>query len=122
MTIPVVVTFQGVSPSAALHAEIVGRASGLDLIERGAVGCNVMIESMWLPGSVSERFCVNARLLFPDADLDDASPFREVCSHQDPFAAVNRTFDALQRRIEGPSRPFVEELAENSDSDAVEVR
>ena len=102
MTIPVVVTFHGVSPSAALHAEVVGRASGLDLIEPRVVGCNVMIESIWLPGSDRERFCVNARLLGPDPDLDDASPLREVCSHQDPFAAVNRTFDALQRKIEGP--------------------
>ena len=104
MTIPVVVTFQGVSPCAALHAAVVGRASGFDLIEPDAIGCNVLIESIRLPGSERRRFCVNARLLRPDRDLDDASPLRQARSHQDPFAAVHRAFDALQLEIEGTPR------------------
>lgn len=103
MTIPVLITFQGVKASSALRFEIVGRAGGLDRLEPDALGCHVLIESIRLPGSDFERYCVSARLVLSDRDLDDAAEVHEAFTHQDPYAAVREAFDALCRRVAGPT-------------------
>ena len=108
--IPVIVTFRGVNPSAALQAEIEDRARGLDEIEADALGCHVIVESIRLPGSECERTCVSARLVLSDRELDDASPLREAFCHQDAYAAGREALDALRRRIEGPAFPAAEDL------------
>ena len=103
MTIPVLINFQGVQSSAALRAEILRRAGGLDQLEPSAIGCSVMIEAIRLPGSDSERYCVSARLVLADSDLDEPVPIRDVFTHQDPYAAVRETFNALCTQIAGPT-------------------
>lgn len=100
MNIPTTVTFQGMDASDALRNTIETHVKRLGRFAGDIQSCRVVVSASEHRRHHGNRYNVHASVAMRDRGIEAGRTSTPDSSHEDPYAAVTQTFDALRRRIE----------------------
>ena len=100
MSLPITVTFQGMSPSPALRTDIEQHAERLQRFAPRLLSCTATVRRSEDRHHKGNRYVIHARVALPGGEFEAGRTTEPDHSHEDPYVAVRDTFDALRRQLE----------------------
>ncbi len=101
MSIPLQVTFRGISESEALRASIEKHAAKLERFSKSILGCHVVVERSEHHHHKGSHYRIRVHLKVEAGDIQASrDPAPQNKASEDPYVAVRDAFDAVRRQLE----------------------
>jgi len=100
MTFPTAVAFHGIESPEALRADVLDRVGGLERLLDDVLACRVLVEADSPWRQQDRHYGVFVRVTMPCIEFEAGGNANADPAHQDPYLAIDDTFDSLTRRIE----------------------
>lgn len=97
---PIDVTFQGMSPSAALQASIEHHLERLERVAPHLQTCCATVQRNEARHRQGNQYLVRVRVTLPGGEFEAGHTPVPDHSHDNPYVAVRDTFNTLRRQLE----------------------